>query len=278
MAASLHHLEWSSGNQPPRRWAVILHGILGSGANWARFSRDLALLHPTWGVMAVDLRLHGRSSSGSPPDRLESCVEDVLALASQLGYRVEAAIGHSFGSKIALQLGTSVESIRHVISIDADPGPVDLTGIDREQVPVLRLIDGIRRIQKTGFSTRREFDQFLESSGFGEAVAGWVGKNLVRSDGRWQFQLDIDRVEAMLLDQHRFDAWPLVQSSSCERISFCIGGKSKVVSEASRNRLEDLQVQQPGRIRVEIFEGAGHWVHIDAADDLLQFVSERMLD
>ncbi|MEE2855884.1 MAG: alpha/beta hydrolase [Planctomycetota bacterium] len=278
MTARLHHLARSSGSQPPRRWAVILHGILGSGGNWAGFARDLALLHPTWGVMAVDLRLHGRSSSGSPPDRLESCVEDVLELTSQLGYRVEAAMGHSFGSKIALQLGACVESIRHVISVDADPGPLDLTSIRRERVPVLRLLDELRRMQKMEFTTRREFDQSLDASGFGASVAGWVGKNLVRSEGRLRFPLDIDRVEAMLLDQNRFDAWPLVESSSFERISFCIGGLSRVVSETSRGRLEDLQEQESGRIAVKIFEGAGHWVHIDAADELLKFVSERMLD
>ncbi len=278
MTARLHHLERSSGSQAPRRWAVILHGILGSGANWAGFARDLALLNPTWGVMAVDLRLHGRSSSGSPPDRLHSCVEDVVALTNHLGYRVEATIGHSFGAKIALQLGTCVESIRHVISIDADPGSLDLTSNSREQVPVLRLIDALRCIQKTGIKTRQDFDRSLEASGFGDSVAGWVGKNLIRSDGRLHFQLDIDRVEAMLIDQNLIDAWPLVESSNCERISFCIGEKSTVVSEASRSRLDVMQEQEPGRIVVEIFGGAGHWVHIDAADELLKFVSETMLD
>ena len=48
----------------PERWLLVLHGIYGSGRNWGSIARRLVDARPEWGVLLVDLRLHGGSTSG----------------------------------------------------------------------------------------------------------------------------------------------------------------------------------------------------------------------
>ncbi len=45
----------------PDRWLGFLHGILGSGANWRTFAKQIVTAKPEWGALLVDLRLHGES-------------------------------------------------------------------------------------------------------------------------------------------------------------------------------------------------------------------------
>ncbi|MDE0960197.1 MAG: alpha/beta hydrolase [Planctomycetota bacterium] len=276
MPAQLHHLVRTSPSSSCEQGILILHGILGSGANWGGFARELVRFHPDRSVVAVDMRHHGRSGTGSPPDSVEACVSDLMAWLSTLEIQLETVIGHSFGSKVALILASRLDSVQQVMLLDADPGPLPLEGVSRAEVPVLRLLDLLRKAPKT-YGSRDHFQEVLASGGFGEAVAGWVGKNLRRLDDQLVLTLDIDRVEAMLADHHRIDGWGLIESHRCQRISLCVGGKSRVVSPAAQKRMRGLQQNDPDRYSLEVIEDAGHWLHVDAPERLLDFVGNRLL-
>ena len=56
---------------------LVLHGILGSGANWATFARRRVEADPAESVALVDLRMHGRSQGAPPPHDLDRCVEEI---------------------------------------------------------------------------------------------------------------------------------------------------------------------------------------------------------
>ena len=276
MSAQLHHLVRTSPSFPSDRWILILHGILGSGANWAGFARELVDRHPDRSVVAVDLRHHGRSGKGSPPDGVDACVGDLLGWSSSVGIEPETVIGHSFGSKIALTLSSRLDSIEQVMILDADPGPLHLEGVARDEVPLLRLLDLLRKAPET-YRNRQQFEEMLASGGFGAAVAGWVGKNLRRrQDGLLELSSEIDRIEEMLSDHHRIDGWELIESRGTPQVSMCVGGRSKVVSPRALQRMEDLQRSEPSRYSLEVIETAGHWLHVDAAEPLLQFIGSRL--
>lgn len=271
MRAKLHHISRFNAEDRPSRWAIFLHGILGSGANWARFATELAQARPDWGFICVDLRHHGRSEKGQPPDGVTDCVEDLLAFFQSERVKVDAVIGHSFGSKIALQLTTEITDIDFCAIIDSDPGVLDTEGKTRDDFPVLRLMD-VLSDGPDRYPSREDFVQKLAEAGFREGVAGWVGKNLKRTETGLVLDLDLERIEAMLEDHHRLDLWGLVETPMCRRLEFYLGSRSKVVPESSIERMASVVAAMPDQVDLQIIEGAGHWVHVDAPDVLLNLL------
>src|SRR5882672_2486298 len=96
------------GEGPP---LAILHGLFGSGRNWASIAGRLAAHHRD---IALDLRNHGASPWADTMDYPEMA-EDVRATLRALGHRRFALLGHSMGGKVAmvaaLQDGGDVERL-----------------------------------------------------------------------------------------------------------------------------------------------------------------------
>ena len=62
----LSHSRVAAAGREPERWLLVLHGIYGSGRNWGSIARRLVEERPEWGVLLVDLRLHGGSRGLRP--------------------------------------------------------------------------------------------------------------------------------------------------------------------------------------------------------------------
>jgi esterase len=77
---------------------AILHGLFGSGGNWASIAQRLATHHR---VIALDLRNHGASPWAATMDYGEMA-EDVRASLSARGYQRYELLGHSVGGKVAM--------------------------------------------------------------------------------------------------------------------------------------------------------------------------------
>src|SRR2546430_1941192 len=83
------------GEGPP---LAILHGLFGSGRNWASIAQRLAAHHR---VLALDLRNHGASPWADTMGYAEMA-EDVCAALHARGYDRYALLGHSMGGKVAM--------------------------------------------------------------------------------------------------------------------------------------------------------------------------------
>src|SRR6266545_3191877 len=83
------------GDGPP---LAILHGLFGSGRNWASIAQRLAERHR---VVALDLRNHGASPWADSMNYAEMA-EDVRHTLHALGHRRFALLGHSMGGKVAM--------------------------------------------------------------------------------------------------------------------------------------------------------------------------------
>ena len=90
---SLAAAEYGAG--PP---LAILHGLFGSGRNWASIAKRLGEHHR---VIAFDLRNHGASPWAETMDYGEMA-DDVRASLAALGHRRFALLGHSMGGKVAM--------------------------------------------------------------------------------------------------------------------------------------------------------------------------------
>src|SRR5262249_30264118 len=81
----------------PSRWMLVLHGILGAGANFRSFARRLAIACPDWGFVLADLRMHGQSQGAPPPHTIDAAAADLVRLTDAIERPISAVMGHSFG-------------------------------------------------------------------------------------------------------------------------------------------------------------------------------------
>jgi pimeloyl-ACP methyl ester carboxylesterase len=87
------------GSGPP---AILLHGGLGHGGNWAY--QLPALLRAGYRAIVLDSRGHGRSTRDERPLSYELMASDLAAVMDALGLERAALVGWSDGAVVALAL------------------------------------------------------------------------------------------------------------------------------------------------------------------------------
>jgi esterase len=113
MNVRLEAVEYGEG--PP---LAILHGLFGSGRNWAGVAQRLAAHHR---VIAVDLRNHGASPWADTMDYAEMA-EDVRARLHASGHPRFALLGHSMGGKAAMVLALAHGAeVERLVVVDIAP-------------------------------------------------------------------------------------------------------------------------------------------------------------
>lgn len=263
----LHHARVHAPGVTPSRWMLLLHGVFGMGTNFRSFAQRLAERVPSWGFVLVDLRGHGQSQGLPAPHDLDATAADLDRLVDALGLEVRGIAGHSFGGKVSLNwLGQKPGRVSHAIVLDSMPGarPRDAE------------VDGATRVllaleaMPSALPSREDFRARLEAQGFSSAIIDWLAMNLRRRGDELALRLDLPAIRAMLLDYYARDLWPLLDDPAlADRILLVIGGASTVFPPEARARAERARERNPG-LNVTVLEGAGHWVHVDAPEALLE--------
>ncbi|UDY24403.1 alpha/beta fold hydrolase [Nocardioides sp. Kera G14] len=103
----------TGGVMPP---AMLLHGLMGSGAGWTPVAR---LLDAELDVVMPDARGHGRSNAPASGYRYLDLAADVAALVQELGLSHLVLIGHSMGAMTAALTATQIgRLLRGLVLID----------------------------------------------------------------------------------------------------------------------------------------------------------------
>lgn len=256
----------------PERWIVFLHGILGQGANWRGFARQLVKDRPAWGAALVDLRAHGDSRHLPPPDTLERAAEDVARLLTTLPGPTGAVLGHSFGGKVAVAL-LEQAAVPELFVVDSLPGARPDRRGSEGTAAVVRMLAAL----PPRFESRDAFVEHVVREGTREAIAKWLAQSLDREGEAYRFGLEVGRIEALLADYFARDLWPLLDPPPPgTRAHLVIGGRSSVFSEEDRARARGLAARHPEAVSVHVLERADHWVHVDDPEGLLGIVEEAL--
>lgn len=247
---------------------LLTHGIYGAGSNWRGIARKLVAARPDWSVVLVDLRSHGRSESGEPPHTLEACAEDVRALVEQLG-GIEVLAGHSFGGKVVLQARPLVADIAQIWMLDSSPSMrPDLEGDPTSALAVLELLERLPR----SWPSRDAFIQAVVDAGHTQALAAWLGMNVVAEGDAYVLRLDLPALRAMLADYCARDLWNIALDPSLPgTVEIVIADRSTTLSAADRERLE----ASPAHVHAHHID-AGHWLHIDAPANVVQVFAAHL--
>lgn len=273
----LNHDLVQAPDATPSRWMLVLHGIYGAGRNWGSVARRFVEARPDWGAILVDLREHGGSTGFPAPHTVDACADDLLALVSSLDRNVAAILGHSFGGKVSLRYAERAAADPHaphleqVWIIDSTPDARAPSGSAWRMLQLLRDEPG-------PFADRAEAVAAVESAGFTRGVAQWMSSNLERTDDdRLAWRLDIDVMEALVLDFFDLDAWSAVEHPPAGTvIHFVKGSESSVLDEEATARIEAVGLATAAT-HLHVVEG-GHWLNADNPEALHALLTEWMAD
>lgn len=271
----------------PSRWMILLHGIFGTGGNLRTLARRLAERQPKWGFVLPDLRAHGGSLGLPPPDTFAEAAADVVRLAESLGHPVHGLAGHSFGGKVALAaFQQRPENIERVVILDSAPG-ADPERMLRDQAgQILRLLETTTSPEKTSLDqggrpirSREEFLTAITDAGHSRPIAEWLAMQLRRApppSESFELRLDLPAIRSMLEGYFATDCWGILESQpKGTRTLVVVGGRSTVVRSEDVERLERLAGDGRG-VTVRVLVRAGHWLHADDLDGLVDVVAPHL--
>ncbi len=248
MSLDLSFAEVGAG--PP---LVILHGLFGSGRNWASLARRLGERHR---VFTLDLRNHGQSPWAASMTYREMAA-DVAAFLAHHGIEGATVIGHSMGGKTAMVLALErSELIGRLIVVDIAPVAYRHSH--------LALIDAMRRVDLEAASRRGDVDEALKHAVPDIGLRGFLLQNLVSEAGRLRWRLNLAAIAANMdgligypgdLDGLRYGGPTL----------FLAGAASDYVPAGAAPRIRALFPAA----EIDAIAGAGHWVHAEQPEAFL---------
>jgi pimeloyl-ACP methyl ester carboxylesterase len=256
---------------------LVLHGVLGSRQNWRGLAKRLAGRRPDVCFVPVDLRCHGDSAGAPPPHSIAACAEDlgrlVQALSSEgVSGRLRALIGHSFGGKVGLEFSRLYpDALDQLWVLDSNPGPQQVDDAN-EVLSVLRAAEGV----EMPVPSRRDIIQSFVDRGFSPGLANWMTTNVRRTDAGFVWIPDLAGIRLLLDDYFARDLWPVLeQEERATEIHFVVAERSDRVSPAMRQRIEALGPSQ--RTRSHVIAEAGHWLHVDNPEAVLELLERELV-
>jgi esterase len=266
MSPELNVHEVVDGGADPSCWVAVLHGILGSGRNWASVARRLVRARPELGAVLVDLRQHGASQGFDPPHTLDRTAGDLAML--ERADEIRAVVGHSFGGKIALLRGRDDERIEQVWVLDSTP---DAVSSDLGPGALIRLV---RRLPST-FESRGDAVDSLGEYGVERPVARWMATNLEPVAGTFRWRFDLDDMEALLDDFGRTDLWSIVEEPRSGLVIHVVRATgSPILSADAVGRISAAGVAT-GRVFLHEVSG-GHWLNADNPGALVDLFARHL--
>src|SRR4051812_2005774 len=153
------------GQGPP---LLVLHGLFGSGRNWASIAQRLAADRR---VITLDLRNHGASPWQDAMGYAEMAT-DLLDHIETHGLGPSAVLGHSMGGKVAMTAAfVRPDLVERLVVVDIAPvaNPPNL----------LAYVKAMRAADLAGVTRRGEVDAALAEAVPNAAERGFLLQNLV---------------------------------------------------------------------------------------------------
>lgn len=234
---------------------LILHGLFGSSDNWGHIGRTLAAGHD---MVLVDERDHGRSPhTGQVTYPLMA--EDVHALAVKLGLKDLVLVGHSMGGKTAMTFAQRWPGLLKSLVV-VDIGPREYPAGDQAAIA-----EALATSDLANKTARQQVEAHLARFVPEPGVVQFLMKSLYwKEPGKlaWRFNVPV-----LQRDMPR-----ILSAIGPETVRvpalFIRGGKSPYIP---REDLPQIKEQFPGS-RVETIPYAGHWVHAQAPDEVMDLI------
>ena len=258
--AILASMQLGDGVRP----TVLLHGFLGSGRNLRGFAQRWAEREPDRRFLLVDLTGHGGSPPLPPDADLETMARDVAETVGAAGFGPRVTVlGHSLGGRVALVWSRlAPDTVGDLTLLDIAPGPIEAARSSSR-----RVLDVLLTMPPEA-PNRRAFKTLLVEGGLSPAVADWVLMNLDCDASGCRWRIDRAALAALNTRINADDLWPaLAARADSGRGTRCLRGE-----RSPYVRDEDVARFTAAGVPVDTIAGAGHDLHIEAPDAVLDVV------
>tara|TARA_R110001606_G_scaffold61892_1_gene144354 strand:+ start:2794 stop:3555 length:762 start_codon:yes stop_codon:yes gene_type:complete len=225
---------------------IVIHGLFGNADNWHSIAQSLAE-HFT--VYCIDLPNHGKSDSMSDAS-YPKMAEAILNWAELNKIDSFYLLGHSMGGKVAMQMAAMATAGQIEKLIVVDIAPVDY------QPSHTRILEGLKAIDESLPSSRREADALLSKYESNLAVRQFLLKNLARSEEGFKLELSVNNIAdsySTILKK------PMIKSAVSIPTLFIKGENSDYILAEYQ---EAILASFPNAT-FKIISGAGHWLHAE---------------
>lgn len=242
------------GQGPP---LIILHGFLGSSDNWMTVARQLSTVYK---VFLVDLRNHG-SSFHHDQFNYSVMARDIEILMDQNNLETSSILGHSMGGKTAMfYTANNQHRVTKLVVVDIAP----------KYYPVhhREILDGLISINLEHLESRSDADKRLKKYVNEAPIRQFLLKNLKRNrEGLFEWKVNLSAIDKQI--DNIGEALPDSVVIKTETL-FIKGGASHYISDSD---FAMISRQFPNSTVITVSD-AGHWVHAQAAEELIQIVKE----
>ncbi len=236
---------------------VVLHGLFGSSTNWRACVRQLAEDHR---VIAVDLRNHGRSphvNNMSYP----GMVADLISLLDKLELDAAAVIGHSMGGKAAMLWSlTYPQRVSRLVVVDIAPVPY--------RHDHLGFIQAMLNLNLDTLKSRADADRRLAGDVPDVGTRLFLLQNLVSERDRFRWRLNLKALRRHMDDIMGF---PDPGDRSYPGPALFIAGEQSDYIAPGHHSLIANWFPEARHVSIP---GAGHWVHADAPQLLVDAIRD----
>jgi len=241
---------------------MILHGLFGSGRNWAGIARQLGARHR---VHVLDARNHG-ASPWVPTMSYLDMAHDLAAYIDALGRGPADIIGHSMGGKTAMTLAlTRPELVRQLIVVDIAP----VTYRGSAQDPYSAYIAAMQGLNLSLIRRRSEADAALSDVIADAAMRAFLVQNLEPVAGGYRWRINLEAIAANLSELTSFPQL----DGQFDGLATVLAGE---LSDYVRPRDEPAIRHYFPKSRIIVIDGAGHWPHADQPERLLALLRETL--
>jgi pimeloyl-ACP methyl ester carboxylesterase len=268
----LHYADWGNESAPP---LILLHGGRDHCRNWDWVAQRL---RNDWHVIAPDLRGHGDSQwADAGGYMMDGFIYDLAQLIHQQALAPVTIIAHSMGGNISLRYtGVFPEQVRRLVAIEGlGPSPAMEAKMAERNIAE-RVQDWVAEERKLSGRLPRRYasleDAYARMREENKHLSPEQAMHLTRhgvrqnEDGTYSWKFD-NYVRAwppydMTRDEIRF-LWSRI---TCPTL-LVYGSESWASNPATDGRAAHF-----AQARVELIQGAGHWVHHDRLEEFLGLV------
>jgi esterase len=251
MSVSLHAVEFGAGPA-----LAILHGLFGSGRNWASIAQHLAAQHR---VIAFDLRNHG-ASPWTATMTYGEMADDVRASLHSRGYSRYALMGHSMGGKVAMIAALAKgNEIERLVVVDIAP----VTYPPRH----LGYVQAMRQLDVAGINRRSEADARLAAAIPDAAERAFLLQNLLIENRAARWRLNLNSIDLGMSALVGFPEIP--EGRRYDGPALFVGGDR---SDYLRPEHEPEIRKLFPRAEIKRIDNAAHWVHAEQPTAFLSVV------
>ena len=235
---------------------LILHGMFGTLDNWQTIAKKLA---KHFMVFIIDLRNHGRSPHSDEFD-YAIMANDIREFMESNWIYEAYVVGHSMGGKVAMQLASeNPDMVQKLVLVDIAPKAYE----GNHQA----IFEALFSLDLDQLESRKEADQLLQKKIDSYSVRQFILKNLSinKETEGYEWKMNLPVIHAAY--QEILDKGNL--STPFENPTLFIkGAQSNYILP---EEFESYKNYFP-KATLETIEKAGHWVHAEKPDELLEIV------